>query len=91
MEELRKIKDKKISKKYLDWQLLKRGVIPEKKREKNVDVAFPPYEETLDEFIGKDPEFREETILDESSRGRENNKSFGPGEFVKKYLGKGNC
>lgn len=90
LEELRKMKDKKITKKYLDWQLLKRGIIPKKKTNlPKKENEFTFYQEVLDDMFSQEGEIKVDSDLDVMSNGRNHSKTFGPGEFVQKYLGRG--
>lgn len=86
---MRRVKDKKITNKYLDWQLLKRGVIPEKKKKIPNENEFTFYQDVLDDMFSKDLEIKVDSDYEASNSGRNHDKKFGPGEFVQKYLGKG--
>jgi len=89
LDELRKIKDKKISKKYIEWQLLKRGVVPEKKKNQEPKKGFTFYNDILEDMIAEEPQITLEQENQDIS-GRNNSNKFGPSEFIEKYLGKGN-
>jgi hypothetical protein len=89
LDELRKIKDKKITNKYIEWQLLKRGVVPEKKKNQESKKGFTFYNDILEDMIAEEPQISLESENKDLS-GRNNSNKFGPSEFIEKYLGKGN-
>lgn len=86
IDKLRKIKDKKNAKKYLEWQLLNKGLAPEK-QEKLVDSFSSQHKKSIEVFFSENPEFMIES--DNSIPGRSQNLSFGPSDFIEKYNGKG--
>lgn len=75
----------------MDWQLLKKGVLPEKnqKDDKSQD-KFTFYNEVLDEIISEEGGILNESEVSKKP-GRNQSPKFGASEFAEKYLGKGKC
>jgi len=93
LEKLRIGQDNKISKKFLDWELLKRGVVPEKFRQNIQKVTLDQYRpEQLyaDNLISKndheDPLLRNNVKYE---KGRNASINYGTKQFIEDYLGKG--
>jgi len=92
LEKLRRTQDTKISKKYLDWELLKRGIVPEKYKTKPESLEDNRYDQVyVNNLISKDN--KDVGFLQDNtkySHGRNVNVNYGTKNFIEDYLGKDN-
>ena len=98
LDELRKIKDKRMTKTYLDWQLLKKGILPEDVLKRNNSENKNLLEQTVNENFSEKEKF-ELKISGVGNNSSDNLSDYKSGKltiseikdkknFIENYLGK---
>jgi hypothetical protein len=83
IEKLRRSKENRLTKKYLNHELLKRGVIPDRVM-KNKDYLQPAVDDLFAEHI----EIKLTPEMKDKNKGRINTNQYDQKQFIEKYLGK---